>query len=114
MSDSDNPGLPAVIKALLGTGTPQGCPAVHLLEQERAGYRASIKDPINAIGRLHRLLSVMKVSSGRDRMLGICLWAMTGDGDYITDVSDRVALLGGLAGGSPVPVAPSFQGTPPS
>lgn len=95
---------------------PGGCPAIHLLIQEREAFRATVNEPVRAI---YRILSIARKVGVKeewpdavDRIENICLWAMTSDPKFLS-ADDHAVLVPyepASSGAAAVPVDPS----PPS
>lgn len=114
--------VPAIIRHLEGDdpmvnlGDRPSSPAADLLAADMKALREEMKKPLKAIGLIHKLLvgkptkdSDYEVDLILSRIEDVCLWALLGDDDYLTDDADRVALLdqppaaAGPSSGAPKP-----------
>lgn len=114
--------VPAIIRHLEGRdptvnlGDSPSSPAADLLAADMKALREEMKKPLKAIGLIHKLLvgkpakdSDYEVDLILSRIEDVCLWALLGDDDYLTDDADRVALLdqppaaAGPSSGAPKP-----------
>ncbi len=101
----------------LGRPQPEGCPAIHVLLAERKSFAEGVRIPVKAIARIHKIVRGIVSEDtcemdGARRIDSICLWALTGEASYVTDLDDLAALSEFLSPRVAPPEGPASPGTP--